>query len=287
MPTFGGWMSHRHLWRPSQPCSGEMRSAEQQGHFLRWAMARLVWRHCQQRSGAAAAPPFEFPWSLKCNSCRSADVFGVMWVCFRLARGGQQNSPSCKSMANFATAAAETLQPLRSASFSGGTCISGHTVLEAAQQEGVQQCLKPLLTACGSAAAASTAPAEGPAVPQAGQSLPDIHRQVDALVAQDGEQSTDQSLCSNPAGLACMWCVLCDQLHQPGWAHNHLLMQFAAASCPWQMALQRDWVLGRQGMQTDTISPDMAPKDWSVTCIGGSAIRRGPCIEQEAHTDLC
>eukprot|EP00891_Asterochloris_glomerata_P002596 jgi/Astpho2/2596/fgenesh1_pg.00048_%23_87_t len=72
-----------------------------------------------------------------------------------------------------------------SASFNGGTCISGQTVLGAAQQEGVQQCLKPVLMANGDAAAASTAPAEGPAVPEAGQSLPDIHRQVDAVIAQD------------------------------------------------------------------------------------------------------
>ena len=114
----------------------------------------------------------------------------------------------------------ETLQPLRSASFSGGTCISGQTVLGAAQQVDVQQCLIPVLTAYGDAAAASTAPAEGPAVPQAGQSLPDIHRQVDALVAQDGEQSTDRCLWLTPAGLTC---VLCDELHQPGLAQNHQL----------------------------------------------------------------
>ena len=127
-------------------------------------------------------------------------------------------------------AAAEPCQPPCSASFNGGTCISGQTVLGAAQQEGVQQCLKPVLMANGDAAAASTAPAEGPAVPEAGQSLPDIHRQVDAVIAQDGKQSTDQYLCPDPAGLACMKFVLRDQLHQPGWAHYHQLTQFAAAA---------------------------------------------------------
>ena len=97
------------------------------------------------------------------------------------------------------TAAAETFQPLRSASFSGGACISGQAVLGAAKQEGVQQCLLPVLTTYGDAVAASTAPAEGAAVPQAGQSLPDIHREVDALVAQDGEQTADQFIHSDPA----------------------------------------------------------------------------------------
>ena len=143
-----------------------------------------------------------------------------MWVCFKFARGDHQKSSACTSMAENAGAFAETFQPPCSASFSGGTCISGQTVLGASQQEGVQQCLSPVLTAYGNAAAASTAPAEGPAMPPAGQSLPDIHRQVDALVAQDGKQCTDQLLKSAPAGLTCVWCVLCDQLHQPAWAHN-------------------------------------------------------------------
>ena len=140
------------------------------------------------------SPPSELPWSLKCNSCRLANCSGVMWVCFGLARGGQQKSSACTHMALIARAVAEMFQPACSSSFSGGSCISGQAVLGAAQQEGVQQCLMPVLTACGDAAAASTAPAEGPAMPQAGQSLPDIHCQVDALVAQDGEQSTNQFL---------------------------------------------------------------------------------------------
>ena len=87
------------------------------------------------------------------------------------------------------------------ATFSGGTCISGQTVLAAPQQESVRQCLAPALAAYGAAAVASTAPAEGPAMPQGCQSLPDICRQVDALVAQDGEQCTSQLQCPDPAAL--------------------------------------------------------------------------------------
>ena len=69
-----------------------------------------------------------------------------------------------------------------------GTYISGQTVLAAPQQKSVRQCLIPAPAAYGAAAAASNAPAEGPAMPQGSQSLPDMRRQVEALVAQDGEQ---------------------------------------------------------------------------------------------------
>ena len=36
-------------------------------------------------------------------------------------------------------------------------------------------------------------------MPQGGQSLPDMRRQVDALVAQDGEQCTKHLQCLDPA----------------------------------------------------------------------------------------
>ena len=106
-----------------------------------------------------------------------------------LASGAQQKSSACTMVAS---AAGEPGRCLCRTTFSGGTCISGQTVLAAAQQESIWQCLVPALAAYCAAAAASTAPAEGPAMPQGGQSLPDMRRQVDALVAQDGEQCTSQ-----------------------------------------------------------------------------------------------